>query len=220
MFYSWWAWRLKMGFSSLDSDLTTYISRQTHIYVVSHHSAREHRVLTKFSIWHDFWRVIWLISMFCLGVQSFWGLFCAVLFWFWFPGDSILGLLLLCHLVVGEVYGPVTPPTSSAEFLIQLAFAWLLPTVLGLISGLARIFSVFCGCIYQRELGVDLWWFWWASRLHSRKAELTLLLQCFLYSTYFSLLIPLHVSQAHTGIIEVIVVNWLLDQFVTSQVLY
>jgi len=42
-----------------------------------------------------------------------------MLFGIWFPGGSILGLLLLCHLVVGEVCGPVTP-TSSAEFLIQL----------------------------------------------------------------------------------------------------
>jgi len=66
--------------------------------------------------------------------------------WFgvWFPGGSILGLLLLCHLVVGEVCGPATP-TSSAEFLIQLAFAWLSLTVLGLISGPASIFSIFCG---------------------------------------------------------------------------
>ena len=38
-----------------------------------------------------------------------------------FPGGSVLGLLLLRHLVVGEVCGPATP-TSSAEFLIQLAF--------------------------------------------------------------------------------------------------
>jgi hypothetical protein len=54
---------------------------------------------------------------------------------------------------------PSHPPTSSAEFLIQLSFAWLSPTVLGLISGPARIFSVFCGCIYWRELAVDAWWF-------------------------------------------------------------
>ena len=40
----------------------------------------------------------------------------------------------------------------------------------------------------------------------------------FLYSTYFSLLIPLRVSHAHTGIINV--VNWLLEQFVNTRVLY
>jgi len=56
----------------------------------------------------------------------------------WIPGGSILGLLLLCYLVDGEVCGPATP-TSSSEFLIQLAFAWLSPTVLGLISGPAKI---------------------------------------------------------------------------------
>jgi hypothetical protein len=39
------------------------------------------------------------------------------------------------------VCGPATP-TSSAEFQVQLAFAWLSPTVLGLISGPARIFLV------------------------------------------------------------------------------
>jgi len=71
------------------------------------------------------------------------------------------------------VCGPATP-TSSAKFLIQLAFAWLSPTVLGLTSGPARIFSVFCGCIYWRELAVDVWWFWWASRFYSRKAGRTL----------------------------------------------
>jgi len=70
-----------------------------------------------------------------------------MLFGVWFPGGSILGLILLCHLEVGEVCGPATP-NSSAEFLIQLAFAWLSPTVLVLVSGPARIFSVFCGCIY------------------------------------------------------------------------
>jgi len=52
-----------------------------------------------------------------------------------------------CHLVVGEVCVAHPPHSSSAEFLIQLPFAWLFPTVLGLISGPARIFSVFCGCI-------------------------------------------------------------------------
>ena len=40
----------------------------------------------------------------------------------WFPEDSTLRLLLLCHLVVGEVCGPAIP-TSSAEFLVRLAFA-------------------------------------------------------------------------------------------------
>ena len=39
----------------------------------------------------------------------------------WFTGGSILGLLLLCHLVVSKVCGPATP-TSSAKFLIQLAW--------------------------------------------------------------------------------------------------
>jgi hypothetical protein len=52
----------------------------------------------------------------------------------WYPEDSILRLLLQCHLVVSEVCGPATP-TSSAKFQVQLAFAWLSPTVLGLISG-------------------------------------------------------------------------------------
>ena len=50
----------------------------------------------------------------------------------WFPGGSILGLLLLCHLAVGEVCGPATP-TSSAEFLIQLAFAEIVVVVVVII---------------------------------------------------------------------------------------
>jgi len=37
----------------------------------------------------------------------------------WFPEGSILRLLLLCNLVVGEVCGPATT-TSSAEFLVRL----------------------------------------------------------------------------------------------------
>jgi len=69
---------------------------------------------------------------------------------------------------------PSHPPTSSAQFLIQLSFAWLSPTVLGLISGPARIFSVFCGHIYWLELAVDVWWFLWASGFHRSKAERTL----------------------------------------------
>jgi len=59
--------------------------------------------------------------MFCPDVWSLWGLLCAMLFRVWLPGGSILGLLLLCHLVVSKVCGPATP-TSSAKFLIQLAW--------------------------------------------------------------------------------------------------
>jgi len=40
----------------------------------------------------------------------------------WFLEDSTLRLLLLSHLVVGEVCGPATR-TSSAEFQVRLAFA-------------------------------------------------------------------------------------------------
>ena len=46
----------------------------------------------------------------------------------WFPGGSILGLLLLRHLVVSEVCGPASP-TSSAKFLIQLALHFIYMTI-------------------------------------------------------------------------------------------
>jgi len=48
----------------------------------------------------------------------------------WFPEGSILRLLLLCHLVVGEVCGPATPNflcrfSSSIVFCLALAHSSL-----------------------------------------------------------------------------------------------
>jgi hypothetical protein len=129
---------------NLNSEVYIYI--YIYVCVISHHSSREHWALTKFrhltrllaSSLTSFHVLPWcLISLRIVLRHVVRGLV---------PGDSILGLLLLCHLVVGEVCGPTTP-TSSAEFLIQLAFAWLSPTVLGLMCGPARVFSVFYGSI-------------------------------------------------------------------------
>jgi hypothetical protein len=46
------------------------------------------------------------------------GLFCVMLFGVRFPGGSILGLLLLCHLAVGEGCGPATPHSPNSLYRI------------------------------------------------------------------------------------------------------
>jgi len=119
--WAWKCWGIYKG-----KGLAPKKKKNIYIYIISRHSWREHRALTKFR------HLAWLLASTLTSFHVLpWCLISSKIVlrhvvqglpWDLVPEGSILRLLLLCHLVVSKVCSPATP-TSSAEFLVQLAFA-------------------------------------------------------------------------------------------------